>query len=267
MTEPERKLPHTATYCGKDGAVAWSGNVVSETEAFSKFLRGPVKARLVDEEEASAFEAEMKSFRTSKMNDNFLEDFFKTTESSKPWEVGEALAECLLENDVEKNVAWPWNNVRDRKTPKASLPGADLVGFIKEDERAFLLFGEVKTSSDINSPPGVMYGSSGMTWQLHDEATRFDVQHSLLRWLRTRCTTTELKQLYRKAIKEFVQSNGKSIVLVGMLLRDTSPNENDVKGRAEALSAKISHPTSAEVNAWYLPVQIDEWPKIAGGGQ
>ena len=48
---------------------------------------------------------------------------------AEDWEVGEALAECALQHDSGREVHWPWNTVRDRRTPRASLPGTDLVGF------------------------------------------------------------------------------------------------------------------------------------------
>ncbi len=41
------------------------------------------------------------------------------------WQVGEALAETLHEEEV--NAFWPWNSARDRKTPQANLLGADLL--------------------------------------------------------------------------------------------------------------------------------------------
>ena len=51
-------------------------------------------------------------------------------------------------NNMGMRVDWPWNTVRNRRTPRASLPGADLVGFYRENDTVLLLFGEVKTSSD-----------------------------------------------------------------------------------------------------------------------
>ena len=50
--------------------------------------------------------------------------------------------------------------MRDRRTPRASLRGADLIGFHCENEALFLLLGEVRTSSEKNTPPRVMRGDS-----------------------------------------------------------------------------------------------------------
>jgi hypothetical protein len=55
--------------------------------------------------------------------------------------------------------------------PKASLPGADLVGLIALGaDDAVLAIGEVKTFEDVDTHPGVMSGRSGMAHQLERPA-------------------------------------------------------------------------------------------------
>lgn len=39
------------------------------------------------------------------------------------------LQECALREDSVHGMHWPWNTVRDRRTPRVGLPGADLVVF------------------------------------------------------------------------------------------------------------------------------------------
>jgi hypothetical protein len=124
------------------------------------------------------------------------------------------------------------------------------------------LFGEVKTSSEKTAPPNVMYGSGGLTWQLEEEATRLDICLSLLMWLRTRCTSVEHIALYREAVQRYLQSQGKEILLVGVLLRDTTPNELDVANRSIMLAGKLEAPTQIEITAWYLPIAIADWPSL-----
>ena len=135
-------------------------------------MTGRVKARVEDDEAQSQFAAELRSMATTGMTTEFVENLFLAVPEEKSWAVGEALAECVLADDETREVCWPWNLVRDRRTPRASLPGADLVGFCKEGDDVLLLFGEVKTSSDARTPPNVMSGRGGMAWQLKDEATR-----------------------------------------------------------------------------------------------
>ncbi len=178
------------------------------------------------------------------------------------WEVGEALAECVLQQDSGREIHWPWNTVQDRRTPRASLPGADLVGFYRENDSVLLLFGEVKTSSDTKKPPKVMNDGSGMIWQLEQIATRLDIQHTLLKWLYARCQSAPYRDLYKKAVSRYLKSEGRELLLVGVLIRDTEPSELDLKSRVEVLSKILVKPTRIEFIAWYLPIPIVEWPKL-----
>jgi hypothetical protein len=149
--------------------------------------------------------------------------------------------------------------------PRASLPGADLVGFCKCDDVVLLIFGEVKTSSDPNTPPNVMNGGSGMAWQLEKCATRMDIQRTLLQWLCARCTSEPFRSLYKQAVGRFIASEGKELLIVGVLLRDTEPNEKDLRSSGNSLSQRLLAPTKTKLFAWYLPVPISEWSKLLQG--
>ena len=249
-------------YSGTKDSAQWRGYVVVDDALFKSYVASRVKARVEDDEAQGAFATELRGMATTGMDIRFVEGLLRAVPEEKSWAVGEALAECVLADDETREICWPWNLVRDRRTPRASLPGADLVGFCKEGDDVFLLFGEVKTSSDANTPPHVMSGSGGMAWQLKDEATRLDIQHTLLKWLRARCESEEHRTLYQAAVHRYVQSHGKEILLVGMLLRDTKPNELDVTARANSLAESLGSPTRIELNAWYLPVPIKEWPAL-----
>jgi len=258
-------LPAKICYQGSHQAARWAGYQVDDGGTFRNFLTGPVRERVKDAEVQDEFRVELRGLATTGMATEFLERFLKAVPEERPWEVGEALAECLLEHDTQREVVWPWNSVRDRRTPRASLPGADLVGFCRQGNTVRLVFGEVKTSSDKRTPPGVMKGGSGMTWQLEANATRDDVRLSLLEWLRPRCTTDELVGLYHAAVGGFLQSQGKAILIIGALLRDTVPDQRDIAGRAATLAGKLDAPTEVDVVAWYLPVPIAEWPALIQG--
>lgn len=182
-------------------------------------MREEVRARITDED--YSFEQDLRGLATTEMSGEFVRRFLTAVPEPQSWDIGEALAECLLEQDTDRNVDWPWNTVRDKRTPRASLPGADLVGFCSQGDTVLLLFGEVKTSSDAGSPPNVMHGGGGMTWQLERSANQLDIQRSLLQWLSARCRTDKYRDLYEKAVSRYLASHGKEILIVGVLIRDT----------------------------------------------
>lgn len=259
-------LDSTDHYSGSHDNASWFGRVVADEDCFKSYVATRVRARVEDDGAHDPFEAELRGMATTGMQTEFIEKLLRAVPEEKSWAVGEALAECVLGDDETREICWPWNLVRDRRTPRASLPGADLVGFCKEGNAVRLIFGEVKTSSDANTPPNVMNGSGGMEWQLKDEATRLDIQHALLKWLRARCESVKHRALYLEAVRRYVQSTGKEILLVGVLLRDTEPNELDVTARAKSLAGILGSPTRIEITAWYLPVPIKDWSALLHGG-
>ena len=259
-------LPFDSVYSGTHLSAQWYGHAVVDESRFKSYMANRVKARVEDDEIADPFAAEIRGMATTGMDSKFVEDLLRAVPDEEPWAVGEALAECLLSDDDAREICWPWNFIRDRRTPRASLPGADLVGFCKKGEAVLLLFGEVKTSSDKNTPPNVMSGSGGMAWQLKDEATRLDIHHALLKWLHSRCKSGKHRELYKAAVQRYIQSQGKEILLVGILLRDTKPCELDVTARAKSLAGSLYSPTRIQITAWYLPVPIKDWPALLHGG-
>jgi hypothetical protein len=250
-------LTHQNAYGGNGTVVRWSGEQVDDVEGFKKFLGQQVRDRLHDIEERERFEAEIRALATSEMAVGTLERLLASVPNKESWEVGEAMAECLLES--KRGVRWVSHPDRDKRTPKASLPGADLVGFVGDESEPWLALGEVKTSSDAACPPGVMSGRSGMVHQLDELARRFDIHQCLLRWMRPRCTCTDLWPIYQKAVRRYLSSEGRGIVLYGMLMRDTAPSELDLLNRAKAVGRTVTTPTSVFLAAWYLPVPISEW--------
>jgi hypothetical protein len=265
MTSGSR-LAYSVSYQGADGSTRWEGRAVSDEDGFRTFLRGPVRDRVRDSEAEDPFASELRALTTTGMMTEFLEKFLSAVPEARDWEIGEALAECVLTEETAREICWPWNTVRDRRTPRASLPGADLVGFCRIDAGVLLLFGEVKTSSDSRTPPNVMYGGSGMTWQLEENATRLEIQYALLRWLRARCGSPDHLDLYRAAVARYFASRGKEILLAGILLRDTPPDERDVRSRARALAERLAAPTRIEILSWYLPIPISQWSAVLEGG-
>ena len=250
-------LDFVVKYRNEVGSVTWQGRVVEREENFRRYLRDKVRPRVSDAE--ASFASDLRGLAMAGMETKFVERLLQSAALPKPWEIGEALAECTLRDSGV--VHWPWNTVRDRRTPRASLPGADLVGFHRDGESAQLLLGQVKTSAELASPPRVMKGSDGMQSQLTTCAMDLGVQHSVMQWLHARCKSGEMRQLYEIAMKRFLASEGADIAVVGVLVRDTAANESDLRASGQALSGKLLQ-TRVELLAWHLPLPISDWPTL-----
>ena len=254
------KLKVTKAYPNDLATDCWRGLVIDDHAEFDLYLRGPVWERVTDAAFETEFSADMDALATTGMASDTLRDLLDATGEPLDWEVGEAMAECLLKD--EHGAVWPWNENRDRKTPKASLPGADIVGFLGAEPDTIFLFGEVKTSSDKDNPPGVMAGRSGLAHQIDSLATQKDAQNTLLKWLYARCTTPDLMTLFKTAAERYLNSGGKDFAVVGVLLRDTSAHRDDLRTRGIKLDTGAASPR-IRLDAWYTPRPIADWLSIA----
>lgn len=264
--------------------VTWQGLSIPDSDEFHRYLQERVRARLedADEEDQPSFEEEIRALAKTGVAVGTVERLLAAKPTKKPWQVGETLAECLLSEKY--GVQWPWNNERDKRTPRASLPGADLVGFVEYDGEILIAIGEVKTSNDASTPPNVMYGGEGMIHQLDELASRIEIHLALLAWLCHRCRNTSFWPMYQRATTKYLESGGTALMLYGVLLRDTLPHELDLKNRGTELGkllnqrktnhgfdshvdtpTKVDAPTRVKLLAWYFPCPIGEWPSLVEG--
>lgn len=247
-------------YQGPGSPPVWRGTKVIHPQDFDALLTSKVKDRLDDVNGGPNFEADLQALATAEVDTQTLDMLLNSKPPLLDWEVGEALAECLLCD--EDGATWPWNEDRDRKTPKASLPGADIVGFIGPDDDACFLFGEVKTSTEKKCPPGVLHGRSGLIHQIDTLASQTNIHRALLKWLHARCVNTAFWPKYQSAVRRYLKSKGQDFMLVGVLLRDTDPDQLDLQARGNALAASIKPPLRFRLDAWYLPRRCSDWPAI-----
>ncbi|MGD9568088.1 MAG: hypothetical protein AB7V48_07140 [Sedimentibacter sp.] len=166
------------------------------------------------------------------------------------WEVGEAYAQAYLEDNYSSLL--PWNLRRDIKKPGSSLPGADIVGLHENGDSTYFLFGEIKTSSDKDYPPNLMYGPTGLKKQLEDLCLEQDLILALIRYLGFRLKNTEYWSMYQKAFKEYYANNN-NIHIMGVLIRDVKPNSKDLEARVKALNPYCIDGRQINLVAIYLP--------------
>lgn len=255
----------TVKYENHNRAVAWRGVSMAGCEAFDSFMTGEVASRLHDTEAAGEFDAHLRGLASTGFARKSLEEIFAAeVPEERDWAVGEAIAEAYLSR--EHNVSWPWNMERDKRTPKASLPGADLVGFEINGANVRLALGEAKTSGDKSAPPNVMNGRSGMAHQIDNLATNLGLINQLLKWLLPRCKGTKHEPHFNAAIALLLDSGNRAVALFGVLIRDTDPNELDLRARGQSLAETLQGPATCQLIAIYLPCAIGELPECVSGG-
>lgn len=252
-------------YRGRHAQASWEGVEFQDGSDLAAFMQGKVADRLNDATGREEFHALLRDLPQTGFGEDALDEILDAeTSEERDWAVGEALAEALLTEDY--GVRWPWNMERDKRNPKASLPGADIVGFMAHGTRYRLALGEVKTSAAEEYPPGVMSGKSGMTHQIDALATNLVIIYQLLKWLHHRCKGNEFEPLYREAVVDFLESGNELVSLFGILIRDTVPNELDLKARGKTLGTNIPAAASCKLLAVYLPHKITELSDRVRGG-
>ena len=151
----------------------------------------------------------------------------------RSWAAGEALAEAYLTR--EHGVVFPWNMERDKRNPLASLPGADIIGFVEEAGSCRFALGEVKSSQEEKAPPQIMSGRTGhLGHQIEILANNLTSINQLMRWLLVRVKGTSFEGAFTQSATTFLNSGNKSTALFGVLIRDTSPKLEDLSGRGQA---------------------------------
>lgn len=254
----------TAYQSGQD-CVSWQGHCAQEGDAFDAFLQGPVAARLHDAAGHDALTEQLRGLSLTGMGQEALEEVLAAeVPETRDWAAGEALAEAVLE--AQYDVVLPWNTERDKRNPFASLPGADIVGFQRDGESHRLALGEVKCSSEAQSPPQVMSGRSGMTHQLDTLASNLATLCQLLKWLLPRVKGTEHEAAFNNACTRYFNSGKRDLVLFGVLIRDQTVRETDLQARGRSLASRLQAPSCCRLLALYLPWSIAQLPARVGQG-
>jgi len=101
-------------FANSNGNVNWQGRQIYSIDEFHEYLSGPVRSRVIDESNQQSFEYDLRALCTTDMASETLTKLLSNEENDRePWEIGEALAECILEEEFD--VRWPWNEERDKK--------------------------------------------------------------------------------------------------------------------------------------------------------
>lgn len=254
-------------YTDGNGQATWQGLRLREDKTLADFLKKEAADRFTDSQGDADFRAILRGTELTGFGRESLNKVFDgEIPEQRHWAAGEALAEALLVHG--RGVILPWNMSRDKRTPQASLPGADIIGFLPSDSECQLVFGEVKSSSESQSPPQVMSGRRGhLCSQLSTLTNDIHVIAELLKWLSHRVKNTDYQNFYQQSVTLFFNSGNKAAVLFGVLIRDTVPNIRDLSKCGEELGRNMTEPTSCELLAVYLPFKLTALnARISTGG-
>ena len=253
------------SYSKMEGNSSYLGFCVTESELRNELLNR-IKEKILDEEGTKELIQNFNSLAKTDFELKKLEEIFKSGIDIEDWRIGEALAECYLEENC--NCYFYYQYSRDAKNSKANLAGADVVGFYKIGKNFVFVFGEVKTSTDKNVPPAVVYGRSGISKQIENIKMHEVIRQNLIRWLAFKVVYlpdgNEFKKIFQNAISNYLK-NTSMYNVVGILVRDTSTNESDLSGRYAALKTGLAADTHLELVGLYLPVKITEIKGLLNG--
>jgi hypothetical protein len=228
-----------------------------KTTTFQDYLRERVKEKFEDVEgQLDAMET-FGDLAETEFETSLLEEILSGSEKPRHWKIGECLAECYLE-DFE-NGLFPFNPDRDAKNPNGSPHGCDIVGFHLDKEDTSFLFSEVKTSSDMKSPPSVVSNdTTGLKYQLRtlrdDEQTRFNLIKWLIYKTKDLPEESEILSLFKKTLKSYFK-NKKKVKLVGMIIRDIEPKEADFKNLNTFIHQSKPSDMTIDLIGLYLPFE------------
>lgn len=181
---------------------------------------------------------------------------------SRGWREGEALAEAWLIDHKECDFPWPFN--RDLRHHRASLPGAELVGFTGADDSPRFAFGQVKTSKDAQHPPQVVnHGGKSLINQALQLRDDLNIKKTLVNYLLQRAMLDHgLVERAKIAATHWLQSSFTDIAIFGVLVRDVAHSRDDLAQAAMRLSQNRQSATRIEFYALYLPEgSIPEGPQ------
>lgn len=173
-----------------------------------------------------------------------------STVAIEDWRIGEAIAEAYLTD--HRSCAFPWPDSRDVRRMGSSLPGADLVGICSGVGGDRFAFGEVKTSSESKYPPGVMYGPKGLKQQIEDLCLDEKIRDQLIQYLGFRAINAPWQSQFVAAFQKYA-INSSNVSTFGVLIRDVTPDQDDLRARINSLSRSCPGGMSIELVAVYLP--------------
>jgi len=213
-------------------------------------LAGPTTALVFDDKGIRDIRGLLEGIPDTEFSRDNLDALLTNDSVPEDWRVGEALAERYLTEN--RGCFFPWPDSRDERKCGSSLPGADLVGFQLNDDVERFAFGEVKTSTHDAYPPRVVYGCHGFKQQMEDLRDRREIRNDLVLYLGHRALNAAWRYRYQAAWKVYLNDTC-DVRIFGLLVRDVTPHQDDLRVRVSSLATDCPGATIIELIALYLP--------------
>lgn len=238
------------------------GYLAASEEACRRYFRDRVSAKLAESDGTEELRSHLVELGATGFNLGELTQQVQSSPRVKDWEIGEAFAEVVLADEHE--AMFPWPTGFDKRTPKASLPGPDLVGLQRYAAPRFV-FGQVKSTSEQRVPPQVVNsGDHCLKEQMRELCHKPAARQQLISWLLVRMRETEWENAFNEAIERYASDE---LWLVGVLVsggRDPRP------GDLESICSGIGHKagnTDVSLLGFYLPFPKEEWGDLLSEGE
>lgn len=244
-------MAEVVAYTVNHSTVVATGHVL-DGEAVAE-RAGSVRAILRDERGVERAREALSDLVKTDFASATLESVLSTPDSFDEWRVGEALAEEHLSRST--GCVFPWPDSRSTRNPGSSGGGVDLVGFAHGDRVRFVL-AEVKTSHQQAWPPSVL---TSRTHGLHAQLMGLNVGDKRCEWaIRYLLMNGEGRDWFddlRAAIATYL-ADKLDVILYGVLVHVSMPNELDLAAEAKKLDGVVAPPTTIRLYALYLPAEL-----------
>jgi hypothetical protein len=239
-----------------------TGWQVEDQEDCRAYFRSRVAAKLRDSDGSALLQEYILELGDTGFDTTRLDEQVTQSPRAKDWEIGEAFAEAVLED--HHDASFPWPTALDKRTPRASLPGPDLVGFHRKLTPRFL-FGEIKSSSQEDPRSLVTDADDALLKQLSRLTTSTPHQQQLIQWMLVKATQDpRWLQVLNAALKQYSTPTGRGWI-VGILVRGGRVPAQAELAKAHEELAAVESGFEVTLMAFYLPFHKDEWVRLVYG--
>lgn len=245
----------SSVYCDTSG---WAPLTQEEFKSYLVLVVRPEWRRWLTIDPALAQSLYQTGFSSDAIEEIIKADSPSSTGTILLGDFGEVFSTLFLTEQC--GMKFPWPTFWDRRNPKASLSGGDLVGFAYDNDGAILVVGQAKASGENRQPPTVVtHPKHGLVAQLMLMCETRSLILSHIRWLLVRSLGTDWEQDLLRAIGRFFEESAR--IVAGVLVRDCPPSVSDL-GTAHA-QLMMTGGAKVQLFGCYLPLSLDECIKTS----